>query len=74
MPVGEKYTDHLKELVKAAGKELIRRADDLVGDGELISSFDIWIRFPQDEPMPKIEVTREYLVKEAINVVIKEDK
>lgn len=73
MPVGEKYTDHLKELVKAAGRELIRRADDLVGNGDLISSFDIWIRFPPDEPMPKIEVTREHLVKEAIDIIVKED-
>ena len=74
MPVGEKYTEHLKELVRSAGKELIRRADDLVGDGDLITDFDIWIKFPPDEPVPKIEVTREYLTKEAIDIFLKEDK
>lgn len=62
------YRDYLKELVKAAGRELIERADDLVGNGDLIGSFDIWIRFPQDQLFPTIEVQREHLVKEAISV------
>ena len=69
--VGDSYKEHLKEMVKAAGRELIERADDLVGNGDLISSFDIWIKFPQGEAFPTIEVTREHVVKEAIDIYMK---
>lgn len=69
--VGSNYREYLKALVKAAGKELIERADDLVGNGDLISSFDIWINFPQDS-VPTIEVQRAHVVKEAITFALNE--
>ena len=34
--------EELIELVKASGQEIIDRAEDLVGDGDLITDFDIW--------------------------------
>ncbi len=58
----------LIELVKASGQELIDRAEDLVGNGDYISSFDIWITFPTDD-VPKIEVSREHLVKNSLKVL-----
>lgn len=67
--VGDNYREYLKGLVKAAGKELIERADDLVGNGDLISSFDIWINFPQGS-VPTIEVQREHVVKEAMTFAL----
>lgn len=71
--VGDNYKEYLKGLVKAAGKELIERADDLVGNGDLISSFDIWINFPQNS-VPTIEVQRAHVVKEAITFEFKDEE
>ena len=64
------FTNELAELVKAAGQELIDRADDLVGQGNMLSDFEIHIRFPQpiDRP-PTITITREYLSKNCIDIL-----
>lgn len=67
---GENYRQHLIELVKASGQEVIDRAEDLVGHGDLITNFDIWLRFPQDGDCPTIEVTREHVSKKTMSVVI----
>lgn len=67
--IGKDYKKHLVEMVKAAGQEVIDRAEDLVGSGDLISDFDIWLRFPQDN-CPTIEVTRSHISKKAINVIM----
>ena len=66
---GEKYVPYLVEQVKAAGQEIIDRAEDLVGIGELMTSFDIWLRFPQDGA-PTIEVSREYLSKKGLSLYL----
>lgn len=66
---GDNYRQHLIELVKASGQEVIDRAEDLVGNGDLITDFDIWLRFPQDSNCPTIEVTREHISKKAIDVI-----
>lgn len=62
------YNELLADMVKAAGKELIDRAEDLVGHGDLISNFNIWIRFPQGGEPPTIEVTREHISRDAYDV------
>lgn len=68
----EDFRKMLVEMVKASGQELIDRAEDLVGNGDLISDFDIWIGFPTDGRMldgcPTIEVTREHICKQSYNV------
>lgn len=66
----EKYRQKLIELVKAAGQDVIDRAEDLVGNGDLICDFDIWLRFPQNG-VPTIELTRSYLSKNSINIITK---
>lgn len=62
----EKFRELLVKMVKASGQELIDRAEDLVGNGDCISDFNIWVRFPTDGRMltacPTIEVTREHAV------------
>lgn len=66
----EKYRQKLIEMVKAAGQDVIDRAEDLVGNGDLICDFDIWLRFPQNG-IPTIELTRSYLSKNSINIITK---
>lgn len=66
---GEKYREQLIKLVKASGQEVIDRAEDLVGDGELMTEFTIQLLFPQDE-VPTISTTREYVSKKAMEVLI----
>lgn len=67
---GENYRQHLIELVKASGQEVIDRAEDLVGNGDLITDFNIWLWFPQDGNCPTIEVTKEHVSKKAMSVII----
>lgn len=66
----EKYRQKLIEMVKAAGQDVIDRAEDLVGNGDLICDFDIWLRFPQNG-IPTIELTRSYLSKNSIDIITK---
>lgn len=69
--VGENYKEYLKELVRAAGREIINRADDIVGNGDMISDLSLWVRFDQGE-VPKIEISREHVIKEALNIKVEE--
>ena len=64
--------DKLVALVKAAGQEVIDRAEDLVGeDTNFLADFDIWLRFP-DGGFPTVEVTRSHLVRNAYSVILEE--
>lgn len=65
---GEEFRKQLVELVKASGQEVIDRAEDLVGEGDALSDFDIWLRFPPDS-IPTIEVSKSYCSKNAITVL-----
>lgn len=68
----EDFRELLVKMVKACGQEVIDRAEDLVGNGDMITSFDIWLRFPTDGRMldgsPTVEVSREYASKNAYDV------
>lgn len=46
-------------------EEVMERAEDLVGQGDLISDFSIWFSFPQGGLPPTIEVRREHLSRKA---------
>lgn len=64
MKIGRKvidYKTYLISLVKASGQEVIDRAEEMV-DGELITDFNITLRFPQGG-VPTIEIIREHAVK-----------
>ena len=71
--VGKDYKAYLKELVKAAGREIINRADDIVGNGDMISDLSLWVRFDQGE-VPRIEISREHIIKESLNIIVEETK
>ncbi len=58
----------LVELVKATGQEVIDRAEDFVGNGDMIADFDIWIRFSENYA-PTIEITRRHTSKNVYNVL-----
>ena len=62
---GEGYREQLIRMVKAAAQEMMERAEDLVGDGDLISNFSIWFSFPQGGLPPTIEVHREHKARKA---------
>lgn len=64
---GKEYRPYLVELVKAMGQEVIDRAEDIVGNGDLISDLTLWLRFPQDG-FPTIEVSREHISHEVIKL------
>lgn len=69
--VGKDYRKQLVEMVKAAGQDVIDRAEDLVGNGDLLCGFDIWLRFPQGGDLPTIEVTKSYIPKNFIDMAVK---
>ena len=64
------YKERLIEQVKALGQEVIDRAEDLIGDGDLIADFDIWLRFPQDA-YPTIEVNRSHASRRYLDILNK---
>ncbi len=57
------------ELVKAIGREVEHRAEDLVGDAEGMWGMDIWLRFPEDG-LPTIEVSRCIASKECFDSIL----
>ena len=74
----EEFRKQLVELVKASGQEIIDRAEDLVGNGDLLSDFDIHLRFSFGERLivdsvPMIEVMKSYCSKKAVDVLIKQN-
>lgn len=69
----KEFRNMLVEMVKASGQEVIDRAEELVGSGDLLTDFDIWLRFPIDNGrvsgVPTIELTKSYMVKGAIDTI-----
>lgn len=69
----EEFRNMLVEMVKASGQEIVDRAEDLVGNGDLLTEFDIRIRFPVGSGtivgVPTIELTKSYMVKGAIDTI-----
>lgn len=65
--------EQMVEMVKSAGREVERRAEDLVGDMDGMTDMDIWLRFSLDE-LPKIDVSRSYVSKESFNVLLEQTK
>ena len=72
------FREQLVDMVKAAGQEVVDRAEELVGQGELMTDFDIWLRFPLDGRMftgcPTIEVKKSYVNKKSCDVMFEEAK
>jgi hypothetical protein len=68
------FRKQLVAMVKASAQEVIDRAEDLVGNGDLLSDFDIWLRFPTNGRMltgcPTIEVSKSYCSKNCLDVLL----
>lgn len=64
------YNERLIEQVKAIGQDVIDRAEDLVGSADLITDFDIWLRFSRDD-IPTIEVTRSHASRRYLEILNK---
>ncbi len=72
------FREKLVNIVKAAACDLFDRAEELVGDGKLMTDFDIAIRFPIGDnfgEIPVIEVNKSYVAKKAADAMFdnKED-
>lgn len=53
--------------VKNIGQELIDNAEEYVGStNELLTDFDIWLRFRKDE-LPKIDISKSYESEKSIH-------
>lgn len=65
------YRDQLVEMIKAAGQELIDRAETMVAkDLELIGDLDIWIRIPNPrDNIPTIEWSIETPIKKVYSLL-----
>ena len=59
---------YLIELVKASGAEVIRRAEDIVGEADCLTDIDVYLRFPVGG-VPSVEVCRSHVSKETINIM-----
>ena len=53
--------DRLVKLVKSVGKEIIERAEDLVGTGDAMSGCNIYIDVNFPDGIPVVSVNREYM-------------
>lgn len=64
------YRDQLVEMIKAAGQELVERAETMVAkDLELIGNLDIWIRIPNPmDSCPTMEWTLETPIKKVVEL------
>ena len=51
------------KIVQAMGREVINRAEDIVGEYDMITDLDVWLRFPINE-LPTMEVNRSHASKE----------
>lgn len=67
------YNKLLIELVKQSGQEIIDRAEELVGESELIADFHIYLNFPQDS-VPTIEAVKSVVNRKAYKVMWGDNK
>lgn len=64
----EEFREELVASVKALGKTVVENAEDFIGNGELISDFNILLKFPMGES-PEIIITRSHGSKEYIKII-----
>jgi hypothetical protein len=72
------FRKELVKLVKASGQEVIDRAEDLVGNGDMMVDFSINLIFSIDgqlvDECPLIEVKKSHVSKNALDVLRKPDE
>lgn len=71
------FKEQMVEMVKATGQELIDRAEELVGEGEGTTCFDIWLSFPcwnGDISCPEIQVNHKYINRKGLDAYVRREK
>lgn len=71
------FKEQMVEIVKATGQELIDRAEELVGEGEAMTDFDICLNFPCGNGVigyPEIQVNQKYINRKGLDVYIRGEK
>lgn len=71
------FKEQMVEMVKATGQELIDRAEELVGEGEGTTDFDIWLSFPCGNGVisyPEIQVNQKYINRKGLDTYIRREK
>lgn len=71
------FKEQMVEMVKATGQELIDRAEELVGEGECTTDFDIWLSFPCGNggiSYPEIQVNRKCVNRKGLDVYIRMER
>ena len=63
----EKYRELLVQQIKALAVDLDNLASDLVGNADLITNFEIHLKFSPNS-LPTIELVREHIGKQAMKV------
>lgn len=67
---GVEWRKYLTEQIRSMGLELIDRAEDIVGNGDMMMELDIWLRF-RDNEIPEIEVEKRYAAKRTIDLAMR---
>ena len=63
-----KYKEEMIQLIKASGRELINRAEDIVGKADLLNDLTITLYFSGDvNDDYRIEISQTVLNRQAIN-------
>ena len=68
------FKERMVEMVKATGQELIDRAEELVGEGEAMIDFDIWLNFPFENGViscPEIQVNQKYINLKGLDAYVR---
>lgn len=63
----ETYRECLIKRIQALSQDLIKLAPDLVGEADLITSFEIHLKFGHDE-VPTITLIREHIGEQASRI------
>ena len=68
-----KYRELLVQKIQALSYDLNNMAADLVGTSDLITNFEIRLKFPPDA-VPTIEVVREHIAEQAMYVQLRKEE
>ena len=69
----EKYRDLLIKQIKGLAQDLDNLAPDLVGNADLMTNFEIHLKFPPDG-LPTIELVREHIGSRSLELLVSTQK
>lgn len=64
-----KYAEKLTAMIKAAGQDIIDRAEEFVGGSELIKDVEIHLYFPADGSFPELECVKKVVPKHVMEII-----